>query len=586
MTITWTRRFVAAVASAGLVLTVAPIAGTAQAADACAPGAICKGSLDGSLGASPFEIRVPQNFNGTVMLYSHGYRFSGPIPAAFAGPTALNVATNPNYAATSVPPFAAAPPLGFGSAVAFQATNNPEVAPNDAVAANLLAQGYALAGAGFARQGWAAAEGVEAGEALIRHINGGAIQGVKGIRAWGPSLGGLISATLAERNPGKIQGVLPMCGALAGPEQAFGTAMTVLYSWKTLVAPTLRVANYQSYAQALGDLATVFTVLGGAATTPVTPVGYPLAQANLLGGLMGGLPTKSSVYDGITTNPIIGVLAANPAIGPSSAPGAASAQGFSPVSAGANSAVAMLQNVGTAAALGILGRYDLEQRARSIAQIPATESANFNDNVNVVYNNLLSVEQRGEFADTLNATTVMPNALNAMVAAMDASVGDATKRFAANPKAVAAIRALPAPKGTYKVPTVMMTTTYDSATPAGNTGFLIDGLKASYVKSKSKAPFKASAFYTVPPADGWTRFEPGARGPSTPLSLAALGGSGVGHCVFTGEQVIGSVATLDRMVKAKTAKAVRATNRAFWQVPGINGDGGFVPDPLKRPNAQ
>lgn len=586
MTHTWTRRFVAAIASAGLVLTVAPIAGPAQAADACAPGATCTGNLEGSLGVSPFEIRVPEKFNGTVLLYSHGYRFSGPIPAAFAGPAALGVATNPVYTAGSIPAFAAAPPLGFGSAVVYQATNKPEVAPNDAVAANLLAQGYALAGAGYASQGWAAAEGVEAGEGLIRHINGGAIKGVKGIRAWGPSLGGLISATLAERNPGKIQGVLPMCGALAGPEQAFSAAMTVLYSWKTLVAPTLRVANYQSYPQALGDLATVFTVLGGAATTPVTPVGYPLAQANLLGGLMAGLPTKSSVYDGITLNPIVSVLAANPAIGPVAANGAASAQGYSPVSAGASSAVAMLQNVGTAAALGILGRYDLEQRARKIASIPATDSANFNDNVNVVYGSLLSEEQRGEFADTINATPVLPNALNAMVAAMDASVGDASKRYAANPAAVAAIRALPAPKGTYKVPTVLMTTTYDPAVPDGNTGYYYDRLKASYAKSKSKAPFKVAAYYTIPPVDGWTKFEPGGKAPSTPLSLAALGGSGVGHCVFTGEQVIGSVATLDRMVKAKTAKAIKAANRGFWQVPGVNGDGGYTPDPLKRPNAK
>jgi len=46
------------------------------------------------------------------------------------------------------------------------------------------------------------------------------------------------------------------------------------------------------------------------------------------------------------------------------------------------------------------------------------------------------------------------------------------------------------------------------------------------------------------------------------------------------------VATLDRMVKAKTAKAIKAANRGFWQVPGVNGDGGYTPDPLKRPNAK
>lgn len=525
---------------------------------------------------------MPAKFNGTVLMYSHGYRFSTPVPAAFAGPTALNLGANPAYTAIQVPAFAAS----FGSPVAYQANNNPEVAPNDAVAANLLSQGFALAGAGYANQGWAAAEGVQAGENLIRYINGGAIAGVKHIRAWGPSLGGLISQTLAERNPGKIQSVMPFCGAVAGPEQAFSTAMTVLYSWKSLIAPTLKVANYGSYAEALGDLGTVLKVLGGAATTPVTPVGYPLAQSNLLAGLMGGLPTKSSVYDGITVNPIIDVLAQNPAIGPGAAPGAASAQGYSPVTAGASSAVAMLQNVGTAAALGILGRFDLEQRARLIAQIPPTESANFSDNVNVSYTSLLSPEQRGEFGDTLNATTVMPNNLNAMLATLDSTKGNAAARFPANPKAIAAVRAIPAPKGTYGVPTMLMSTTYDPAVPAGNTGWLSDRLSASFKKGGSKGVYKVSAFYTVPPANGWTSFDPGGKAPSTPLSLAALGSSGVGHCVFTGEQIIGAVSTWSKITNATSTKQMKAANRGFWAVPGVNGDGGFQPDPLKRPNAK
>lgn len=570
---TLTRRITAAVATAGLLLVAAPTMAPASAADACAAGATCQAALTGTLGTTPVTIQMPATFNGTVLLYSHGYRFSTPIPAAFAGPTALNVASNPAYSATNVPEFAAK----FGSAVAFQANNNPEVAPNDAVAANLLSQGFALAGAGYARQGWAAAEGVQAGEALIKYINGGAISGVKKIRVWGPSLGGLISQTLAERNPGKISGAMPFCGAVAGPEQAFSTAMTVLYTWKTLVAPTLKVANYSAgaagYAEALTDLATVLQTLGGAATTPVTPVGYPLAQANLLGGLMGGLPTKSTVYDGQTVNPAFGTLGT----------AAALAGGFQPASAGASSAVAMLQNVGTAAALGILGRYDLEMRARVIAGIPADQSANFNDNVNVRYTRLLSPEQRGEFGDTLNATPVMPNALNAMLAALDSSVGDPTKRYAANPKAVAAVRALPAPKGTYGVPTVLMSTTYDPAVPAGNTGWLFDRLKASFKKTGSGV-FKVSAFYTVPPADGWTSFEPDAKAPSAALSVAALGNSGVGHCVFTGEQVLGAVKAWSSVTSATTAKQMRMANRAFWMVPGVNGDGGYQPDPLKRPN--
>ena len=103
--------------------------------------------------------------------------------------------------------------------------------------------------------------------------------------------------------------MLPTCGVLAGPEQAFDTAMTVLYSWKALIAPSLKVANYGSYAEALGDLGTVLTTLQGVIANPgvVSSVGYPVAQANLLAGLMGGLPSKSRSFDGQTVNPAFSI---------------------------------------------------------------------------------------------------------------------------------------------------------------------------------------------------------------------------------------------------------------------------------------
>ncbi len=69
--------------------------------------------------------------------------------------------------------------------------------------------------------------------------------------AWGDSLGGLITQTLVEANPGKIAGIAAAVRRAGGPEQAFSSAMTVLYTWKTLIDPTLKVANY-----AAGQLAT------------------------------------------------------------------------------------------------------------------------------------------------------------------------------------------------------------------------------------------------------------------------------------------------------------------------------------------
>jgi len=585
MKFTFMRRGIAAVAAASLITIGAPIVTSASAAEACALGATCEGALEGSLGVSPYTIKMPEKFNGTVLLYSHGYRFSGPIPAAFAGPAALNLMADPNYAPTKVPGFVA----NFKSDIAYQATNNAQVAPTDAVAQGLLAQGYALAGAGYAQQGWATNEGVQAGENLIREINSGAIAKPKKIMVWGDSLGGLISQTIAERNPGKVAGSLPSCGVVEGPVQAFSSAMTLLYTWKTLVNPNLVVANYaagqQGYAQALGDLAGVFGVLGAAATTPATPLGYPLLQANLLGGLMAGSPTVSSVYDGVTLNPFIDVLAQNPAVGVVAANSAASALGYSPVSAGASSVVAMLQNVGTAAALGILGRYDLETRVRAVGGFAPTENANFNDNVQVRYTKLISTEQFYEFGDVLNQTLVMPDALNTMLAALDSSVGDSAKRFPANPKAVQIVNGFAAPKGDYSVPTLMISTTYDPAVPAGNTSEFFASMEKSYNKmnKKKRGLFKAAAFYTSPPVDGWTKFAPGGKAPDAALSIAALGNSGVGHCVYTPEQVLGAVRGLNAMVNANTAKKVTAAKRLVYAVPGVNNDRMFLPDALKKP---
>ncbi|MHB1213317.1 MAG: hypothetical protein ACYC0W_13845, partial [Candidatus Nanopelagicales bacterium] len=257
------------------------------------------------------------------------------------------------------------------------------------------------------------------------------------------------------------------------------------------------------------------------------------------------------------------------------------AGGYSPASAGASSAAAMLQNVGAAAALGIMVRYDLEQRARALGQIPADQTANFTDNVGVTYTELLSSEQRGEFGDTLNATSVMPNALNAMLAKLDESRGNAAARFPANAAALKAVRSMPAPKGKYKVPTLLISTTFDPVVPAGNT----ENYYLKLQKSGSGRMVKALQFYTIPPEDGWTTFDAGAKSPNSAAS-AAKATSGVGHCnwaIDNGIQMINAVTALNRLVNAKTVKQIKAINRLMWSTPGVNSDGAFIPEPLKRP---
>lgn len=71
---------------------------------------------------------IPDKYNGTMFLYSHGYRYNQDVPPI-------------NYTVASV-------------------TNNPlpsptPVSPTDmTVAQYLLAKGYAVAGSAYATQGW------------------------------------------------------------------------------------------------------------------------------------------------------------------------------------------------------------------------------------------------------------------------------------------------------------------------------------------------------------------------------------------------------------------------------------------------
>ena len=96
----------------------------------------CSGEIDGAA----YEILMPETWNGTLLLYSHGYRQAEAAPPSFEEPN-----TDPDPA--------------------------PGYSTGDTRAADaLLEQGYALAGSAYASNGWAVEDGVEAGEALHEHF--------------------------------------------------------------------------------------------------------------------------------------------------------------------------------------------------------------------------------------------------------------------------------------------------------------------------------------------------------------------------------------------------------------------------------
>jgi pimeloyl-ACP methyl ester carboxylesterase len=129
--------------------------------------------LQGTLGGASYIIAVPSNWNGTLVLYSHGYVFPGQPNLA------------PTAALTGV----------FGAA--------------------FLQQGYALAGSSYSQTGWVVQQAFHDQITLLDYFDATCGTPTRTI-AMGHSEGGLISAGLVQLYPNRFAGALPMCGALAG----------------------------------------------------------------------------------------------------------------------------------------------------------------------------------------------------------------------------------------------------------------------------------------------------------------------------------------------------------------------------------
>lgn len=125
----------------------------------------------GSINGAAFRIDVPENWNGGLVMYCHGY---APVPVTY---------------------------------------DKPEVPPQLAV---ILDTGYAVAQSGYAAGGWAIQEAVVDTEELRRYF----------VKKYGPaketyvtghSMGGFLTMALMEMYPSVYDAGLPLCGPLASP---------------------------------------------------------------------------------------------------------------------------------------------------------------------------------------------------------------------------------------------------------------------------------------------------------------------------------------------------------------------------------
>ncbi|MGA9639793.1 MAG: prolyl oligopeptidase family serine peptidase [Terriglobales bacterium] len=146
-----------------------------------------------------YVIDTPSYWNGTLLLYSHGYN---PGPG------------NPAYDA------------GDGSTATF-----------------LLQHNYALAGSSYSTTGWAVHEALPDQIATLdvfESLFGTPNQTI----AWGHSMGGIITAGLLQQYPDRFAGGMPMCGVVAGGVGFFNELLDAAFTFNTLVAGnSLQVAN-------------------------------------------------------------------------------------------------------------------------------------------------------------------------------------------------------------------------------------------------------------------------------------------------------------------------------------------------------
>lgn len=154
-----------------------------------------KRTLDGELNGAAYAIRVPARWNGTLIVYAHGYRVTG----SFLGQPEDRRA----FAAPS-------PREGF-----------PQLPEMEEL---LLAHGYALAGSAFRENGWAVREGSEDSAALVRLFQR-QVGRPKRTVILGLSMGALVALEGAEKRAHLYDGAICACGPVAGATRTFDAAL-------------------------------------------------------------------------------------------------------------------------------------------------------------------------------------------------------------------------------------------------------------------------------------------------------------------------------------------------------------------------
>jgi pimeloyl-ACP methyl ester carboxylesterase len=220
-----------------VVTLLGAVVGLAPPAAAAATTTAYSGTLpDGAT----WTAEIPADWNGTLLLYSHGY----------------------------LPTFAGAP-------------NVPRDAPDPQTAAALLAAGYGLTGSSYAAAGWALntapRDQLDTLAATVQAIG----RRPHRVLAVGTSMGGLVTAKLAETPGTRILGAVATCGIVAGGAALNNYQLDAEFAIARLLAPSqdIRLAGYASLAEAFATTSALVTAVTQAQTTPEGRARVALAAA-------------------------------------------------------------------------------------------------------------------------------------------------------------------------------------------------------------------------------------------------------------------------------------------------------------------
>ena len=152
--------------------------------------------LSGEINGAPYRILVPETWNGTLLVFAHGYRDKADHPGEIDNRTA-------------------------------------DVAPSAALEAPLLAQGFALAGTAYKDNGWAIKDAIQDVKNLTVFFRDNVAQPQRTILV-AASVGTFAGFKSMEQFGGIYDGALCLCGAGAGATRLWDSGVPAYLAYDVI----------------------------------------------------------------------------------------------------------------------------------------------------------------------------------------------------------------------------------------------------------------------------------------------------------------------------------------------------------------